>query len=268
VDILELRTSTDGTTWTTRTSNFGSYSSINSVFYGNDLWVAGGGYGEIITSTNATTWTTISSIFAQEIFSVAYGNNLWIAGEYTGQIKISTDAVTWETANSNFGTTAVRSIAYGNNLWVAGGNGGQLRTSTDATTWTTVNSNFGTTTIFSIGYGNDVWVAGGYYGQIRTSQNIYNNDYTLQLSDANSIIEMNSSGSNVLTIPANSTAAFEIGTSVDVVQTGAGQTTISPASNVTINSKDSNNKISAQYGAATLYKKGTNEWVMIGDLTS
>jgi hypothetical protein len=49
---------------------------------------------------------------------------------------------------------------------------------------------------------------------------------------------------------------------------GSGQTTISFAQDVVVNSKDSNNKISSQYGAATLYKRGTNEWILIGDLTS
>jgi len=93
-------------------------------------------------------------------------------------------------------------------------------------------------------------------------------EYTLELSDANSVIEMNSSGSNVLTIPANSTVPFDIGTSFDVVQIGEGQTTISFVEDVSVNSKDSNNKISSQYGAATLYKRGTNEWILIGDLTS
>jgi len=90
--------------------------------------------------------------------------------------------------------------------------------------------------------------------------------YTLQSSDTNSIVEMNSSIENTITVPANSTISFEVGTSIDVVQTGIGQTIISPASTVTINSKEGNNKISAQYGAATLYKRGTNEWILIGDL--
>ena len=46
----QLRTSTDGTTWITRTSNFGS-SIIRSVVYANGLWVAGGLYGQLRTST-------------------------------------------------------------------------------------------------------------------------------------------------------------------------------------------------------------------------
>ena len=97
--------------------------------------------------------------------------------------------------------------------------------------------------------------------------NIVDNEYTLQSLDSNSRIEMNSSGSNVLIVPEDSTTNFKIGTSVDIVQTGVGQTTISFAEDVSVNSKNSNNKISSQYGAATLYKRGTNEWILIGNIS-
>jgi photosystem II stability/assembly factor-like uncharacterized protein len=159
--------------WTTRTSNFGT-TNIRSVSYGNSLWVAGGGNGELRTSTDGTTWTTRTSNFQgpynpSEIDSVAYGNNLWVGGGDYGQIRTSTDAITWETRTSNFGNTRIRSVAYGNNLWVAAGDAGQIRTSTDAITWTTRTSNFGAYTIKSVAYANSLWVAGSTGGQLRTS---------------------------------------------------------------------------------------------------
>jgi hypothetical protein len=167
--------STNGSTWTTQTSNLPF---TFSIAYGNGLWVAGGSTGgasssgQIHTSTNGSTWTTVTSNFGvSRIRSIAYGNNLWVAGGYGGQIRTSTNGSTWTTVTSNFGTTAIRSIAYANGLWVAGGNLGQMRTSTNATTWTTVTSNFGSANIFSIAYGNGLWVAGGYYGNMRTSTN-------------------------------------------------------------------------------------------------
>ena len=114
-------------------------------------------------------WTTQTSNFGTTgILSVAYGNNLWVAGGYYGQLRTSTDAVTWTTRTSNFGTSHISTVAYGNNIWVAGGDGGTLRTSTDAVTWTTRTSNFGTTNINTVAYGNNIWVAGGDVGQLRT----------------------------------------------------------------------------------------------------
>ena len=157
-------------TWTTRTSNFGN-TTIRSVAYGNNLWVAAGSFGNIRTSTDAITWTTQTSNFgSNHIRSVAYGNNLWVVGGDFGQLRSSTDAITWTTRTSNFGNSAIYSVTYGNNLWVAVGNFGQLRTSTDGTTWTTQESNFGFgNNINSVAYGNNLWVAAGESGQLRTS---------------------------------------------------------------------------------------------------
>ena len=157
-------------TWVTRTSNFGN-TSVRSVAYGNNVWVAGGYNGQLRTSTDAITWTTRTSNFptntSGHIRSVAFGNNLWVAGGEYGNLRTSTDAITWTTRTSNF-DTIILSVAY-SNVWVAGGYNGSLRTSTDAITWTTQESNFGGTNIFSVAFGNNVWVAGGQSGQIRTS---------------------------------------------------------------------------------------------------
>ena len=166
----ELVAGSGAVTWVTRTSNFGNRN-IFSVAYGNNIWVAGGQYGQLRTSTDGTTWTTRTSNFGNtRINSVAYGNSLWVAGGNSSQLRTSTDAVTWTTRESNFGNVRINSIVYGNNLWVAAGNNGQLRTSTDATTWTTRTSNFDYgSIIWSVAYANSLWVAGGYNGQLRTS---------------------------------------------------------------------------------------------------
>ena len=174
--ILKADVSSSLSTWTTVTSNFGE-TVINSIAYGNSLWIAGGAYGgQIRTSTNGSTWTTVTSNFGNlGIRSIAYGNGLWVAGGYSGQLRTSTNGSTWTTVTSNFGNTGILSIAYGNSLWIAGGGYGEMRTSTNGSTWTTVTSNFPTDftgTINAIAYGNDLWVAGGGYGgQMRTSTN-------------------------------------------------------------------------------------------------
>lgn len=56
--------------------------------------------------------------------------------------------------------------------------------------------------------------------------------YTLatDLSDRSKLIEMNNSSANTLTVPSNTTAAYPIGTQIQVLQTGTGQTTLAPAS--------------------------------------
>lgn len=91
--------------------------------------------------------------------------------------------------------------------------------------------------------------------------------YTLVLTDANSIVELNSSSANTLTIPTNATVAFPTATRIDIVQIGTGQTTITPAAGVVIRSVTGAVKLFAQYSGASLYKRDTNEWVLTGDLT-
>ena len=150
---VALRTSTDAITWTTRTVNitnapadqsFTDYK-IQSVAFGNNLWVLSAGH-RLRTSTDAVTWTTRTSTLSAGNYaafnSIVFGNNLWVAGGNDnlaggGVIRTSTDAITWTTRTSNFGATSVDTISYGNNLWIAGGYNATIRTSTDAITWVT-----------------------------------------------------------------------------------------------------------------------------------
>lgn len=92
--------------------------------------------------------------------------------------------------------------------------------------------------------------------------------YTLVLSDAGKIVEMNVGSANNLTIPLNATVAFPIGTEILINQYGAGQTTIVATGGVTLRSKSGNLKIAAQYSGCVLIKVGTNEWYVQGDLTA
>lgn len=92
--------------------------------------------------------------------------------------------------------------------------------------------------------------------------------YTLVLSDASKVIEMNVASANVLTVPPNSSVAFPIGTMIAIDQMGAGQTTITPGAGVTIRSSGSLTKLNGQYSSATLRKRGTDEWVLVGDLVA
>ncbi len=92
--------------------------------------------------------------------------------------------------------------------------------------------------------------------------------YTLALTDDGKVVEMNNASANTLTVPPNSSVAFPVGSQILVLQTGAGQTTLAAGAGVTVNSKDGNLKLSAQWCAATLIKRATDVWVVIGDLSA
>ena len=177
-EISIAATETSFATWTTQTSNFGN-TNIQSIAYGNNVWVAAGSAGQLRTSTDAVTWTTRTSNFGTtRIQAVAYGNGLWFAGGYTdgvyGQIRKSTDAITWTTVSTGdpgaLIFAKVTAVAYGNNKWVFGGYSATLRTTTDGTTWGSPNSSFGgNQTIRTAAYGNNLWVIAGNSGKLSTS---------------------------------------------------------------------------------------------------
>ena len=98
--------------------------------------------------------------------------------------------------------------------------------------------------------------------------NRQSSSYTLAITDAGLMVEMNVATANNLTIPLNSTVPFAIGQIIELTQYGVGQTTIVPTSGVTINSYTGLTKLSGQYAAATLTKVGTNEWYLFGNLTA
>jgi hypothetical protein len=123
-----LIVSTDTIVWTRRTSGFGTIS-INSITFGNNLYVAGGASGRLNTSTDTIHWTLRTAGFgANSIVGVKYGGNYIIVGSSAGLIASSTDAITWTLRTVNT-TQAIRSLRYGNNTYIATGDSSFLASS-------------------------------------------------------------------------------------------------------------------------------------------
>ena len=89
---------------------------------------------------------------------------------------------------------------------------------------------------------------------------------TFALSDANTVQRLNRTSAQTITVPANGTVAFPIGTRITMVRQGTGTPTISPDTGVTLWSASSNVDISPRYGVATLIKLTNNIWILFGDL--
>lgn len=93
--------------------------------------------------------------------------------------------------------------------------------------------------------------------------------YTLVLADKDKLVEVSNASANTVTIPTNASVAYPTGTQINILQTGAGQTTISGTSGVTVNSTGATTaspKLRAQWSSATVIKRGTDSWVVIGDI--
>lgn len=102
--------------------------------------------------------------------------------------------------------------------------------------------------------------------KVRTITTQAGTAYTLVLSDAATTVETNNAAVNTLTVPPNSEVAFPVGTVVRLVQYGAGQTTVAAGAGVTIRSPGAALKLSGQYAQATLVKRGTDEWILGGNV--
>ncbi len=101
------------------------------------------------------------------------------------------------------------------------------------------------------------------------SFNTQADSYTLVIGDAGKIVRMNKSTANTLIIPANSSVAFATGAMIAVVMAGAGTTSITAASGVTINGVAAGTgAISGQYKGAMLIKTATNAWDVLGAIGS
>lgn len=92
--------------------------------------------------------------------------------------------------------------------------------------------------------------------------------YTLDTLDhQDNVVEMNSGSAVTFTIPTNASLAWPVGASMDIIQTGAGQVTISPDTGVTLNFTPGN-KLRTQWSSCTIMKRGTDSWILYGDLTA
>jgi len=90
--------------------------------------------------------------------------------------------------------------------------------------------------------------------------------FTLDPLDVSKTILLSTDSNMNLTIPLNSSVSIPVGYQYHVIEIGSGITTFSPASGVTVNSKNSQLFIDAQYGKVTLMKVGENSWIAYGDI--
>lgn len=90
--------------------------------------------------------------------------------------------------------------------------------------------------------------------------------YTLTALDGQTVVTINSTTSQIVTVPDNSSVAFSIGTQINVTQLGIGSVNISPAGSAIIRSSGNRYTLSQQYATATLIKIASNTWLLAGDL--
>ena len=78
-------------------------------------------------------------------------------------------------------------------------------------------------------------------------------------------LEVNSASAVTITVPTNAAEAFPIGTVISIARIGTGEVTISNSSGVVINNP-LGARLRVQWSTATLRKRGTDTWLLSGDL--
>jgi len=95
--------------------------------------------------------------------------------------------------------------------------------------------------------------------------------YTAVLANNGQVVTMDVGSANTFSIPTNASVAFPIGTQINVLQIGTGQTTIQAVTSGTTTVLSTGGtaaqpKLRARYSAATCLKAGTDLWYVFGDI--
>jgi hypothetical protein len=154
-----VATSTDGITWTQRTTPFGTN---YSVCFGNGKFVTVGGGGGSMVSTDGINWT--SGSFANGFTDVVYGNGVFVAvnDSFSNVCAVSADGLTLTASGTMPATTNYYAIEFGGGFFVAISriSGTMAARSTNGIDW--VSSTLPTTAVWqNITYGNNSFLAIG-----------------------------------------------------------------------------------------------------------
>jgi hypothetical protein len=137
-------TSADGISWTSQTIDSvdsmhllstASKRLFSSVAWGNDTFVAVGGWNTVFTSPDGLVWTDRSSPSIPSLSRVAYGNNIFVATEGLDSIATSTNGIAWTQRVSIPGADDPYNLQWCNDRFVAV-RWNLLMTSPDGIAWT------------------------------------------------------------------------------------------------------------------------------------
>lgn len=90
--------------------------------------------------------------------------------------------------------------------------------------------------------------------------------YAPVLADADKFITLSNTSAITVTIPANSSVAFPVGTKLNFCQLNTGQVTITITTDTLSKDSGLTNKLKTQYAVATALKITSTQWVLFGNL--
>jgi hypothetical protein len=163
------------------------------------------------------------------------------------------------------------------NVFLAAGNNPSSRVNVHASTTSTSTTTGAVVVRGGVGIGGNLNVGGnitatvsGFAIGYRDLPQITASNVTLALSDASEHFYANTGAPTTITVPSNANVAFPIGTTIVIVNRGAGNITIqnqavgAPFLYLSGNATTTTSRTLTQYGMATLLKTETNLWFVNG----
>ena len=215
-----------------------------------------------------TTFTTPFTFATGGIIQAGQHNDNWTAAkDYFDALSSGANFVAGAITEDDIGTSAVTTAKIQDDaVTQAKIADGAVGTSQLASSLSLVSPSIGVATGTSLTLTGGLTATGNIIGHIATNAQT-GTTYTLVAADDGKVVEVSNASSISLTVPLNSSVPFTIGTQIVVLQTGAGQITLAGAGGVTVNGTPGL-KLRAQWSSATLIKRGTDTWVVVGDLSA
>lgn len=185
-------------------------------------------------------------------------NNVnWVAKSEDGTDVLTINA----SADSGSGSVIFGNILSTDNVQATGSGGVIFRTNGGTT-----SASFGGGGSTAWTFAGNVFIDGATDAKSQTVA-VSGTTKTLALTDANSFQECSNGSAQTITIPTNASVAFPTGTWLTFEQHGAGVVTIEGDTGVSVNGSSGGSvAISAQWGAITIRKIGTDSWIAYGSV--
>lgn len=272
---------------------------ISPIMLISDGWAAGvlpgvntplgctsSGDAYLYNGTTMACSTTLPSAATSQIYggsgtagaaqAVTLGTNLNII---SGTLNATTASLPSATTSQLYGGSgsagSAQAVTLGTNLSITGGTinaaTGSAATLPSATTSQLYGGTGTAGTAQAITLGTNLSITGttlnatGGTGSSLITFNPQTSSYTLVLSDAGKIVQMNVATANAMTVPPNSSVNFPVGTTIGFEEAGAGTTTIMAGSGVTLN-YPSTLLTRVQYSQGSIVETATNVWLVSGDM--
>lgn len=235
----------------------GAENQVLQIIGGSPVWqtfTPGTGSVTSIDVSGGTTGLTTSGGPVTTTGTITLSGTLTTVNGGTGLTSYTTGDVLYASASNVLSKRAAGTNGYvftmsgGVPVWAAptGGGGG---------TWGSITGTLSAQT--------DLQSALDLKSNLYLTHNTQTGDYVLVLTDKNStIVEMDVTIANTITVPENSSVAFPIGTQIPIVQYNSGLTTIVPDGVVVINSSSGSLDSHGQYAPMVLEKRATDEWYL------